>query len=103
MKAAKEVAETYLKIFGPDRFYIECRSTFQSRSGESGAGGAGEKLGVGLVGTNDVHFLNEEDHYAHDILCCISMGRLLSEENRLKYPTQLYLKSRRRCSRRWAT
>src|SRR5439155_25744885 len=28
-----------------------------------------------------------------DVLCCIGMGRLVSEENRLKYSTELYLKS----------
>ena len=32
-----------------------------------------------LVATNDVHFLNKDDHHAHDVLCCISMGRLLAE------------------------
>ena len=37
-----------------------------------------KKLGVGLVATNDVHFLNKDDHYAHDVLCCISMGRLVT-------------------------
>src|SRR5205807_100198 len=52
-----------------------------------------KRLGVGLVATNDVHFLNKEDHFAHDVLCCISMGRLITDEGRLKYPTQLYLKS----------
>jgi DNA polymerase-3 subunit alpha len=37
--------------------------------------------------------LNKEDHFAHDVLCCISMGRLVGDEGRLKYPTELYLKS----------
>ncbi|MGH7178603.1 MAG: DNA polymerase III subunit alpha, partial [Tepidisphaeraceae bacterium] len=32
-------------------------------------------------------------HYAHDVLCCISMSKLITDENRLKYPTELYLKS----------
>ena len=40
-----------------------------------------------------MHFLNKDDHFAHDVLCCISMGRLVSDEGRLKYPTELYLKS----------
>src|SRR5207302_692354 len=94
MKAAKEVAETYLKIFGPDRFYIEVQKHIPEQDQVNPElAELAKKLGVGLVGTNDVHFLNEEDHYAHDVLCCISMGRLVSEENRLKYPTQLYLKS----------
>ena len=53
-----------------------------------------KKLGrAGSSATNDVHFLNKEDHYAHDVLCCISMGKLITDENRLKYPTELYLKS----------
>ncbi len=45
------------------------------------------------MATNDVHFLNKEDHDAHDVLCCISMGRLITDEARLKYPKALYLKS----------
>ena len=45
-----------------------------------------KKLGVGLVATNDVHFLEKDDHHAHDILCCISMGKQITDESRLKYP-----------------
>src|SRR5438552_12214723 len=52
-----------------------------------------KKLGVWLVATNDVHFLSKDDHHAHDVLCCISMGRLITDEGRLKYPSELYLKS----------
>src|SRR5436309_210908 len=52
-----------------------------------------KKVGVGIVGTNDVHFLEKGDHFAHDVLCCISMGKLVSDEGRMKYPTELYLKS----------
>ena len=47
--------------------------------GQPRAGGAGANgWACGLVATNDVHFLTKEDHYAHDVLCCISMGRLVS-------------------------
>ncbi|MGN6504131.1 MAG: DNA polymerase III subunit alpha, partial [Tepidisphaeraceae bacterium] len=94
MAQAKEVAETYLEIFGPDRFFIEVQKHIKEQDvvnpelAELAA-----KLGVGLVGTNDVHFLTADDHHAHDCLCCISTGRLITDENRMKYPTQLYLKS----------
>ncbi len=94
-KAARAVAETYLEIFGPDRFFIEIQrqgikdqDTVNPELVE-----LAKKLGVGIVATNDVHFLTREDHHAHDVLCCISMGRLITDENRLKYPTELYLKS----------
>ena len=94
-KVAREVAETYVDIFGPDRFYLEVQKQGIAEQDMVNPEivGLAQKLGVGVVGTNDVHFLNAEDHFAHDCLCCISMGKLISDENRLKYPTDLYLKS----------
>src|SRR5437868_4211857 len=94
MAAAKQVAETYLEIFGPDRFFIEVQNHIKEQNEVNPElAELSKKLGIGLVATNDVHFLTADDHRAHDVLCCISMGRLVSDENRLKYPTQLYLKS----------
>jgi DNA polymerase-3 subunit alpha len=92
---SKKVAETYLEIFGPDRFFIEVQKQGIQEQDmvNPELADLSNKVGVGLVATNDVHFLNKDDHYAHDVLCCISMGRLVNEENRLKYPTALYLKS----------
>ena len=94
-KAAKRIAETYLEIFTPDRFFIEVQKQGIRQQDEVNPElvGLAKRLGCGVVATNDVHFLNKDDHYAHDVLCCISMGRLITDENRLKYPTELYLKS----------
>jgi len=94
-KTAKKIAETYLEIFGPDRFFIEVQKQGISEQDMVNPELAelGKRLGCGLVATNDVHFLTRDDHYAHDVLCCISMGRLITDEARLKYPTELYLKS----------
>jgi DNA polymerase-3 subunit alpha len=94
-KAAKKVAETYLEIFGPERFFIEVQKqgVKEQEMVNPELADLAKKLGVGLVATNDVHFLNKEDHDAHDVLCCISMGRLITDQNRLIYPTELYLKS----------
>jgi DNA polymerase-3 subunit alpha len=94
MKAAREVAETYLDIFGPERFFIEVQKHIPEQDQVNPElAELAKKVGAGLVGTNDVHFLNKEDHFAHDVLCCISMGRMVSEEGRMKYSTELYLKS----------
>jgi DNA polymerase-3 subunit alpha len=93
-KNARAVAEEYVKIFGPDRFFIEVQKHIKEQDTVNPElAEIAKKLGVGLVGTNDVHFLTKEDHYAHDVLCCISMGKLITDEGRLKYPTELYLKS----------
>ncbi|HVT88222.1 MAG TPA: DNA polymerase III subunit alpha [Tepidisphaeraceae bacterium] len=94
-KNARQIAETYAKIFGPEKFFIEVQynGIKEQDMVNPELAELAKKLGVGLVGTNDVHFLNKDDHYAHDVLCCISMGRLVADEGRLKYPTHLYLKS----------
>src|SRR5688500_12127890 len=92
-KNARAVAETYLDIFG-ERFFIEVQKHIKEQDAVNPElAEIAKKLGVGLVGTNDVHFLTKEDHHAHDVLCCISMGKLITDEGRLKYPTELYLKS----------
>src|SRR4051794_4265462 len=93
-KNARAVAETYAEIFGPERFFIEVQKHIKEQDTVNPElAEIAKKLGVGLVGTNDVHFLTKDDHFAHDVLCCISMGRLVSDEGRLKYPEHLYLKS----------
>ena len=94
-KTAKKIAETYLEIFEPDHFFIEVQKQGIKEQDmvNPELADLASRLGVGLVATNDVHFLNKEDHFAHDVLCCISMGRLVSDEGRLKYPEHLYLKS----------
>jgi DNA polymerase-3 subunit alpha len=94
MKAARLAAESYLKIFGPERFFIE----IQSHQGDQphlrqGLIDLANELGVGLVATNDVHFLEREDHEAHNCLCAISTGKLATDPDRMIYPPDVYLKS----------
>lgn len=93
-KKAKEIAETYLELFGPDRFFIELQKHIPEQDEVNPAlMDLADRMGIGTVATNDVHFLLENDHGPHDALCCISTGKLVSDESRMKYPTQLYLKS----------
>ncbi|MDR0553834.1 MAG: DNA polymerase III subunit alpha [Treponema sp.] len=52
------------------------------------------KTGIPLAATNDVHYLNREDHDAHDILLCVGTGKVRTEEKRKKYyGDQFYFKS----------
>ncbi len=93
-KASRQAAETYAEIFGPDRFFIEVQKHIKEQDiVNPELCEVAQKLGVGLVGTNDVHFLTKDDHHAHDVLCCISMNKLVNDEGRMKYSTELYLKS----------
>ncbi len=94
MKTARQAAESYLKIFGPERFFIE----IQRHQGDGSDPTAAlidlaNELGVGLIATNDVHFLSEEDHEAHNALCAISTGKHADDPDRMIYPPDVYLKS----------
>src|SRR5438045_6510688 len=49
--------------------------------------------GIGLVAANDVHFLRRSDHEAHDVMLCIGTGKMVQDENRMRYMPELYFKS----------
>jgi len=93
-KAAVAAAESFLKIFGPERFFIEIQihqdDDANVRQGLIDLAG---KMGLGLVATNDVHFLQEDDHEAHNCLCAISTGKRADAPDRMIYPPDVYLKS----------
>src|ERR671929_16273 len=51
-------------------------------------------LGLDLVVTNDVHYLQNSDYKPHDILLCIGTGKTVNDTERLKYHgDQFYLKT----------
>ncbi len=52
-----------------------------------------EELGVKLICSNDVHFVNESDADAHDRLICLSTGKNLNDEKRMLYSKQEWLKT----------
>jgi len=52
------------------------------------------KLDIPIVATNDVHYINKEDAYIHDILLCIGTNTNVNDERRLKMDGDFfYLKS----------
>ena len=53
----------------------------------------GKKLGIKVIATNDVHFLNEEDAEAHDLLICLNTRKDLDDPNRMRYTKQEWFKT----------
>ena len=45
------------------------------------------------VAANDVHFLDRTDHAAHDVMICIGTGKMVFDENRMKYSEEVYFKT----------
>ncbi|MGA1980506.1 MAG: DNA polymerase III subunit alpha [Sedimentisphaerales bacterium] len=92
-RAAFAAAESYMKIFGPDRFFIEIQNHENEDSHICEALiNLAKKMSLPLVATNDVHFLQEDDWEAHNCLCCISTGKNADDPNRMIYPKDVFLK-----------
>ena len=52
-------------------------------------------MDIPIVATNDVHFLNRKDHEAHDVLICIGTGKMVLDENRMRYSPEVHFKTAR--------
>ncbi len=93
---AREAAEAYREIFGPDNFFLELMDHQMPEQQRVNAGlrEIARATGIPLVVTNDAHYIRKEDAKVHDILLCIQTGKTVQDENRLRFPTQeFYLKS----------
>lgn len=81
--------KTYKSIFGED-FYIEIQSNTideQKRVNESLVSLARE-LGIEVILTNDCHYINEEDWYAHDVLLALQTRKKMDDPKRWSFPAQ---------------
>ena len=83
---ARQCAEKYRSIFG-DRYYLEVmpHPLDEQRRHNQMLGALGEELSIALVATNDCHYINSSDHFAHDVLMCISTGKLITDEERMQH------------------
>ncbi len=93
---AEWYAGTLSEIFGRERFYMEIQN--HGIDLEEKAYGAmipmARKLDLPLVATNDVHYCDEVDSAAQDLLVCVQTNTTLNDPSRMKSDsTQLYLKS----------
>lgn len=95
IEGARKAIEKYTSIFG-DRFFLEVQphALREQQLHNKMMKELGQKLGIGLVATNDCHYLDPDDHYAQEVLMCISTGKLINDEDRLRHnEARLHLKS----------
>ena len=103
--AARDYALEMRDIFGEDGFYLELQDHGIRDQAVVNAGllRIHEETGIPLVCTNDCHYLAPEDAESHDVLLCIQTGKLLEDENRMRYePRRFYLRSTEEMERLFA-
>jgi len=78
-----------------DRFYLEIQrhgdqneNAFEKYNLEQSL-----KIKLPIIATNEVYYLTQDMHEAHDALTCIGSKTYVNEKNRIKYSNQHYLKS----------
>ncbi|MFA6082506.1 MAG: DNA polymerase III subunit alpha [Patescibacteria group bacterium] len=83
---ADEALKQYLEIFGHERLFVELQhhpelpaQVLANRHLTSLA----QKHQLGLVATNDVHYLEHDDAEAQDALLCIQTGKFMADQNRM--------------------
>lgn len=89
---ARRWAEYYANTFDPGCFFLEIQD--QGIAADNGVTQAqladaiadlGNTLGLGLVVTNDIHYLDRKDAEIQDILMCIGTGQQLDAANRMRF------------------
>ncbi|HEX3010856.1 MAG TPA: DNA polymerase III subunit alpha [Syntrophomonadaceae bacterium] len=96
LAGAREAARFYLDTFGAGSFYLEVQNhgmpeeklvceTLYNLS---------EEMGIPLVATNDLHYIDKKDAAIQDVLLCIQTGKVINDEERMRFPSsEFYLKS----------
>ncbi|MBI4037739.1 DNA polymerase III subunit alpha [Candidatus Curtissbacteria bacterium] len=118
LKAADKNIKEYRNIFGKDNFYLEIqrhqfdqykknhpegseiymdldRMDKEEKKIITGSKKLSKEVKIGIVATNDIHYVNQADAQAQDAVVCIQTGKMLSDIKRLRMidsPTY-YLKS----------
>jgi len=84
---AREAAEFYAGIFGPERYWLEVQDHGipAQKQVNGGVFELADELGLGVVVTNDAHYLEREDADAHDTLLCIGTGKEKDDLDRLRF------------------
>ncbi|MDP3804144.1 MAG: DNA polymerase III subunit alpha [Candidatus Omnitrophota bacterium] len=99
---AKKVIDEYKSIFGKENFYLEIQDNLipeQEKVNEELIK-LSKDMNVGLVATNDVHYLEKEHARAHETLLCIQTQTTMDDPKRMRLQTdEFYFKSKNEMSR----
>ena len=95
-KQAEAALGEYIDIFGKDNLYLELQENgmAEQKIVNQALIQLSGQTGLKLVATNDIHYLEEKDADAHDVLLCIQTGSTLDDPKRYRFPAkEFYFKT----------
>ena len=83
---AKQVVEFYASTF-KDRYYLEIQPhpIPEQRKHNDAVVDLAKKFGVPLVATTDCHYPGKDDHFAQEVLMCVSTGKTVLDPDHLRH------------------
>jgi DNA polymerase-3 subunit alpha len=90
LEEAKQAALWYKETFGDFYFEIQRHPIPELEQINQHLIPMGQELDIPLVATNDVHYVNKEDAYAHDLLLCIGTNSSIYDQKRIKMAGDFY-------------
>lgn len=93
---AKNWAKSFQEVFGDD-FYLEIQPNNipEQLYVNQGIVRIANQLGIKIVGANDVHYVFENDAFAHEVLLALQINKKMSDEKRWRFNTNdFWLKSK---------
>lgn len=93
---AKQTALWYREVFGENNYFLELQDhgIEEQKKVNPQIIRISEETGIGLVATNDVHYIRHDDFKTHKVLLCIQTGSKITEDNPIEFKTnEFYLKS----------
>lgn len=96
MDGARRCVQEYIDIFGKDNYFLELQDHEipEEKTAAEGLKQLAKEFGLGLVATNDLHYVRREDAEAQDILLCIQTTSNVDDPTRMRFPNDsFYLKS----------
>ncbi len=91
-EGAKKIAQEYRGIAEPGMYFLELQDhgLEDQKKVLRGKVRLSEELGIPLVATNDIHYINKDDAFAHEVLMCIQTGKRIEDQDRMRLSTQEY-------------
>ncbi|MDP8265587.1 MAG: DNA polymerase III subunit alpha [Candidatus Aceula meridiana] len=94
--AALKTADNLQQIFGKGNFYLELmdHGIEEQKTVNDGLIKVGKELDIGVVATNDVHYLEKNQASAHEALLCVQTQTTLDDPRHMRMSTdEFYFKS----------